>query len=1019
MIFVLLALCHFQVLSQETFPVTGIQDDRATTYAFRNATIITDYQTRMEGADLIIQKDVILQIGSNLEIPDHAVEIDLTGKYIYPSLVEIYSRYGLPSGRETGGTSRSFRMSTPQFESSKPGAYNWNEAVKSWYNASEEFQVNEKDAEQLRELGFGTVLTFRADGIARGTSSLVTLSANSPNKAMLSEKVAAHYSFDKGTSGQNYPGSLMGSIALLRQTYLDASWYKSLTDRKFSDLSLEAWNENQDLPQIFEAGDKFSALRADRIGDEFGVQYIIKGDGKEYQIIKEIRAMGTPMIIPVNFPKAPDVSDPYKNMLIPLEDLKHWELAPSNPAVLTSENIPFALTSHGLTNKKEFLPNIRKAIEQGLKEEDALRALTLEPARILQVDHLVGKLKEGMLANFLITSGDLFDENTIFYENWIQGERFVLSDMSLPDLAGTYRLTIEGEQEYTMTITGKPGKYALEMTLDDTIKLKPKFNSDRNWVRFVLDTKKNGKDAEALLFTGWVDGKNMKGHVQLADGFMANWTAEQVKPGSITDQKKKIVTPDSDDSGELIYPFVAFGAKKVPESRDVLFRNATVWTNEAEGILEHADVLVKNGKIAGVGKNLSSEGVEIIDATGKHLTSGIIDEHSHIAVSGGVNEGSRAITSEVRIADVIDPEDISIYRQLAGGVTAAQVLHGSANPIGGQSCIIKHRWGKNAEELKVDNTVGFLKHALGENVKQSRYPSNMAIRYPQSRMGVEQIIRDGYLRAKGYLESWDRYNRLSPKEKARMTKPRRDLRLEAIGEVLQKKSFITCHTYVQSETNMIMKLAEDFNVKAHTLIHNTEGYKIADKMKEHGAAGSIFSDWWAFKYEVYHAIPYNAALHLDQGVLTCIHSDDAELSRRLHQEAAKAVKYGGVTEEEAWKLVTLNPARILHLDHRMGSIKNGKDADLVLWSDNPLSIYAKAEKTMVDGVFYFDLERDAGLQQYIQQERNRIIRKMTAEGKDSPPVNRTRSNQQFLWDDEEIIDIFKEKRTIESNNQNR
>jgi len=511
----------------------------------------------------------------------------------------------------------------------------------------------------------------------------------------------------------------------------------------------------------------------------------------------------------------------------------------------------------------------------------------------------------------------------------------------------------------------------------------------------------------------------LKGHVQLSDGSVVKWTAERVKQGSPTDQREKKGTPASDIAGEVIYPFVAFGAQKIPEQQDVLFRNATVWTNEAEGIVEQCDVLVKNGKITGVGKNLSSEGVEVIDATGKHLTSGIIDEHSHIAVSGGVNEGSRAITSEVRIADVIDPEDISIYRQLAGGVTAAQILHGSANPIGGQSCIIKHRWGKNAEELKIKNTVGFLKHALGENVKQSRYPANMAIRYPQTRMGVEQIIRDGYLRAEEYLATWDQYNRLNPKEKAKMTKPRRDLRLEAIGEMLQKKSFITCHTYVQSETNMIMKLADDFNVTAHTLIHNTEGYKIADKMKEHGAAGSIFSDWWAFKYEVYHAIPYNAALHLDQGALTCIHSDNAELSRRLHQEAAKAVKYGGVTEGEAWKLVTLNPARILHLDHRLGSIKSGKDADLVLWSDNPLSIYARAEKTMVEGVFYFDLERDAELLQYIQNERNRIVQKMIREEKGTSAFTRTRSNQQFVWDDEEVIDTFKKNRTIESTIQNR
>ncbi len=499
----------------------------------------------------------------------------------------------------------------------------------------------------------------------------------------------------------------------------------------------------------------------------------------------------------------------------------------------------------------------------------------------------------------------------------------------------------------------------------------------------------------------------MQGQVQFPDGTWGNWIAEYKEEAGGRETPKKTET-GQEKEGNIIFPFVAYGSEELPEPTDVLFRNATVWTNEADGILTGTDVLVKNGKISAIGKNLPQEDITVIDATWKHLTSGIIDEHSHIAGSGGINEGSHAITSEVRIGDIINPDDISIYRQLAGGVTAAQILHGSANPIGGQSCIIKHRWGENAEGLKVKGTVGFLKHALGENVKQSRTPQYLAIRYPQSRMGVEQIIKDAYTRGKEYLYRWDRYNKLNPKDKTYTTRPRRDLQLEAIGEVLRKKSYITCHTYVQSETNMIMKLADEFGIKAHTLIHNTEGYKIADKMREHGAAGSVFSDWWAFKYEVYHAIPYNAALHLDHGVITCIHSDNAELSRRLNQEAAKAVKYGGVSEEEAWKLVTLNPARILHLDDRMGSIKPGKDADLVLWSDNPLSIYARAEKTMVDGIIYFDMDRDVKLQQYIQKERSRLLKKMMAAGNDKPSFSGAKTNQQFLWDDEEVIDIFNE-----------
>jgi len=391
-------------------------------------------------------------------------------------------------------------------------------------------------------------------------------------------------------------------------------------------------------------------------------------------------------------------------------------------------------------------------------------------------------------------------------------------------------------------------------------------------------------------------------------------------------------------------------------------------------------------------------------------TCGIIDEHSQIVIDGGANEATHAVTSEVRIGDVEDHEDINIYRQLSGGTTKAHILHGSANPMGGQEAIIKHRWGSSPEDLKLEGQVIFLKHALGENVKQSRMESG--IRYPRTRMGVEQIIRDAYTRTKEYRDKWDAYNALDKKKKALVEVPRRDLQLEAIAEMLDHKSYMTVHSYVQSETNMIMKLAEDFGFTAHTLIHNTEGYKVADKMREHGASGSIFSDWWAFKYEVYHAIPYNAALHLQNDVLTCIHSDNSELGRRLNQEAAKAVKYGGVTEEEALKLVTLNPAKILKIDHRCGSIKTGKDADLVLWSGHPLSVYSKPEKTLVDGIVYFDIEKDREMQEWISKERSRLVAKILSEKKTPKPDAGMPSNRQFEWDDEEILDYFNDQDII-------
>ena len=351
-----------------------------------------------------------------------------------------------------------------------------------------------------------------------------------------------------------------------------------------------------------------------------------------------------------------------------------------------------------------------------------------------------------------------------------------------------------------------------------------------------------------------------------------------------------------------------------------------------------------------------------IDATGKHLTTGIIDEHSHIAATS-INEGGQNSSAEVTIEDVLDPEDINIYRNLAGGVTAIQILHGSANPIGGRSAIIKPRWGSDAKGLLYKDAPKFIKFALGENVKQSNWQSYS--RFPQTRMGVEQLYVNYFTRAKEY-----EVKKLSGKPY------RYDLEMEVLVEILNKERFISCHSYVQSEINMLMKVAERFNFKINTFTHILEGYKVADKMREHGVGGSTFSDWWAYKYEVKDAIPHNASIMAAAGVTVAINSDDAEMSRRLNQEAAKSIKYGGMSEEEAWKMVTLNPAKLLHLDDKVGSIKVGKDADLVLWSDHPLSVYAIAEKTLIEGAVYFDIEKDKLQRAAIKKEKNKLIKLM-------------------------------------------
>ena len=985
----LIGLLLFNIYSfgQETFPVQGINDERTNSYLFKNATIVVDYKTTIDDSDLLIKKGLIINIGKNLKATEGTIVVDLDGKYIYPSLIDIYTNYGLPKTPAASGQGMMFfgRTATQVISGTK-GAFNWNEAIKSYIDVSEIFNKDEKLAAEYRKLGFGTVLSINPDGLARGSSALVSLSDTKENKLIINPKAAAHYSFNKGSSKQNYPSSLFGIIALLRQTYYDAEWYNEQNNQNIHDESLDAWNSLQKLPQIFEVNDKFSIMRAVRLGEEFGKKYIVKGNGDEYQNIKEIEATGTALIIPINFPKAPDVKDPYETLNISLASLKHWELAPGNPACLQDKNIEFSLTSAGLKAKSDFWPMLRKAIEFGLDEQSALKALSYTPAKLLNAETKIGSLKKGMLANFLICSGNLFDKELVLFENWIQGKKFVINEMNIFDYSGIYDLNADNKN-YVLEFSGKPEKPVIKLVIDDTTKLITKSAIKNELIFISFNPDQKNKNAGDIRLSGWITGKSMKGTGQLADGSWINWNAEykrelktaRKKPA---DTKKK--STDKKETGKVIYPFMAYGSEELPEAKDILFKNATVWTNEKEGILKNTDVLIRSGKIVQIGKNINAGTVIEIDGTGKHLSPGVIDEHSHIAGAGGLNEGSHAVTPEVRVGDVIDSEDISIYRQLAGGVTAAQCLHGSANPIGGQSQIIKHRWGRTPEELKVKNTVGFLKHALGENVKQSRSPAWLSSRYPQTRMGVEQIIKDAYTMAIDYRKKWDKYNSMPDDKRTLAKRPRKDMRMEALVDVLEKRSFMTCHTYVQSETNMIMKLAEEFGIKAHTLIHNTEGYMLADKMKEHGAMGSLLPDWWAYKWEVYNAIPYNAALNLELGLVTCIHSDNAELAARLNQEAAKAVKYGNVSEEEALKLVTLNPAIILHIDDRTGSIKAGKDADLVLWSDNPLSIYTKAEVTMVDGIIYYDLDKHEKLMESNKNERARLVKKILNEQPASP-----------------------------------
>lgn len=984
--------------AQTTFPSNGAPFNPHSIYAFINATIIVDHETMIKNGTLLIQDGKVLAVGEKIETPKNAVISDLKGKFIYPSFIDLYSDYGLPAYKPERKQNPG-----PQMESAQKGAYGWNQAIRSNMESYKNFTHNAEKAEELKKSGFATVLSCTKDGIVRGSGVLVNLNSGKENESVILDKAAAFYSFSKGSSTQDYPSSLTGGIALLRQTYYDAQWYAQAKNKTEFNISLDEFNKLQSLPSVFEANDKFNDLRAAKVGAEFNVKYIIKGGGNEYQRIADIQASGLKYIIPVNFPEAFDVEDPYDAQAISLAELKHWELAPANAAFLERNKVSFCFTAADLKDKNSFLKNVRKAIQYGLSEKTALMSLTTNPAAYINASDKIGALKKGYYANFFITNKPVFEEEASILQHWVAGEANMYADLESPDIRGTYSLQLPNKS-YRLKFSGEAAKPKAQLLIDTTKK-----NVNYTFVNNILSFNFLLDSINVFRGSGRYnpETKKVQGNGQ---GLSGDWFSFKLDFVSGADTATKASTAPKKaelNLGKIIYPFTAYGEalpEEAPVFKDawnkfknrysaILIKDAMVWTNSGDSVLSEYDVYVVDGKIVRIAPNIDVPKLafaKIIDAKGKHLTPGIIDEHSHIALTAGVNEGAQASSAEVRMGDVINPEDINIYRQLSGGVTTSQLLHGSANPIGGQSVLIKLRWGHNAEDMKYEKADPFIKFALGENVKQSNWGDLNSVRFPQSRMGVEQVYVDFFTRAREY----DKLIKDSEKNK---TTFRRDLELEALAEILNKKRFITCHSYVQSEINMLMHVADTFGFKINTFTHILEGYKVADKMKAHGVSASTFSDWWAYKNEVMEAIPYNAAILTKVGVNTAINSDDAEMARRLNQEAAKSIKYGGLTEVEALKMVTLNPAKMLHIDDKVGSIKVGKVADLVLWTDNPLSIYAKVDKTIIDGQIYFDRDEDAKLRESVKTERARIINKLLAEKQKGSKVVKPQAKQQRLY----------------------
>ncbi|MBC7882037.1 MAG: amidohydrolase family protein [Anaerolineae bacterium] len=984
---VCLALCALTspALAQipQAAPTEGLHTKNPLVHALINVRIVVSPERTIPKGVLVIRNGVIVGVGENLPVPADARIWDLSGRTIYPGFINSYAYLDLPKEWQPKVERSSFEMgAAPEKKTPTPGAAAWNERITPQRSASAVLKVDAKQTEKLRNLGFTVALVTPGRGIFRGTSTLINLSGTDENRSILRPQVAQHIAFEQsGFREDSYPGSLMGSIALIRQTLLDADWYSKaqavssrepqMTRPETNDAlkALEPVVEGKE-PVVFEAGDELDLLRALRIAKEFKLTSWLRGNGYEYRVLDQLKASRSTIIVPLDFPGVPEVETPEKALDIDLEALQHWNFAPSNLARLAKANIPFALTTDKLAKPEDtFWPRLRQAIKRGLSPSDALEALTIAPAKLFGVSGRYGTLESGKVANIVVADGDLFTTKAKIVDIWVDGQEYPTGKTDDADLRGTWTLRwTSSKGPDILSITGDAEKpKATLASVDATAAI----NNDD--IVLLVPAKAFGQTTGIVRLSGHKTNEILSGSAQLPDGQILDWTGTRTAPFAASPETVPSETPLSEVE---TYPAGAFGMAKSPIQPEwLLVKNATIWTSSAQGILQKADLLVHQGKIAGVGVNLSvPSGAVVIDGSGKQVTPGLIDCHSHTAISNGVNEATHAVTAEVRVGDVVDATDIGIYRELGGGLTIANLLHGSANAIGGQNQVIKLRWGEDPEGLKFSEAPQGIKFALGENPKQSNWADSSAKRYPKSRMGVEQLIKDAFVAARDYESNWEKYR----KGQIAMP-PRRDLQLEAMAEILQSKRLVHAHSYRQDEVLMLLRVAQAQGFRVATFQHILEGYKVANAIAKAGSGGSSFSDWWGYKYEVVDAIPYNGALMSATGVNTSFNSDSDELARRLNTEAAKAVKYGGMSESEALKLVTLNPAKQLGIDKYVGSLEVGKDADFVIWNGSPLSTYSRPEQTWIDGRAYFDRQRDQQLRVQANTEREALIQKALPE----------------------------------------
>jgi imidazolonepropionase-like amidohydrolase len=972
-------------------------DYRPAAYAIRGARVVPVSSAIIESGTVVVRNGVIESVGpaDSTMIPFDAEIIDGSGMVVYPGFLDAYTTLGVPATavRSLTGAGRAPRYEEYAYASTAVDNRN---GITPEFDVSSAFELADDAALERRRLGFTDIVAAPGGAIAAGQSALATTTGVPRREAVVKAPVGLHLSLrppveptpppnpddnpaliqrrgrpgGAGGSGPIYPTSLMGVVAHLRQAMLDAehnhealAYYEKFGGaRPPHDPALKALYaaKHRALPVWWEANTRDEIHRALDLAEEFGTDAVIVGGREAWKVADRLKQQDVPVVLRLDFPdetKPPTEAEYRKKAAADRTDSlrvlnnRHavWKERVANAAALAKAGVRFSFSSDGVTKADTFHTKVRTAISNGLSVDAAVAALTQRAAEIAGVGSRLGTIEKGKLGHLVVMTGNYDGARSRVRYLLADGLKFDL-DKDRPAAGGASKKRFgggaaEGKTKGAETRpAGKPEED--EPPKDDPAKTKAEPPKDQPKTKD--EPKKEAEPPAKAEVAKTEAAKPEAPKTEAAKNQAANVAA--TAPKTPDDQPPS--TPFVDISSEL----EADRKPAIQTGGNVLIKDVTILTVAEAGTISKGSILVRDGKIAAIGQDIPApEGCTVIDGTGLVAMPGIIDTHSHMAIQGGVNEMSLSIVPEVRVRDVVDGNDPTIYRALAGGTTTARLLHGSANTIGGQDVVIKLRQGKPGRDLilKDDKRPQGVKFALGENV------TRRTGRFPNTRMGVEATIERAFDEARVYRAEWDAYNKSKGTPQAGPP-PRKDLKLEALAEILSGSYKIHSHCYRLDEILMLLRVASRYGVRVQSLQHVLEGYKVAPEIAAHGASASTFSDWWAYKIEAFDAIPFNAALLTEAGVRVCIKSDSEELVRHLYLEAAKMVKYGAVPEAKALEMITINPARELGLEHRVGSIEVGKDADIAIFNGHPFDGYSRCELALVDGEVTFQRKEAEG-----------------------------------------------------------